>query len=322
MQRYNPQNQATKMGVISLWGLTLFLILFIVYVIGSNQKLFARKYSLYMFVPNTYGLNPGAFITLSGRKVGVVGKLDFQSRNDQAGIQVELKIDRAYAQFITATSMATIQTMGILGDKYVDISLGDLQSPVLQPGSFIQATSAPELTTVITEAVAAISDFRLTLSRLNQLAGDVADGKGVLGMLVEDPPAKNNLGQLLANLNQLSQRMRDGQGTIARFVNDSTVFHSLKATAQNLDRISTKIDRGEGSLGRMIADTTFIARLQAISGLTESLLQQVQRGEGTAGKLLTDEKLYEQLLLLTQSLQALTVDVKNNPRKYVTIKVF
>lgn len=322
MPSYNPKNQATRVSVISLWVLTLGLILFIVYVIGTNQKLFAPKYTLYMFVPNTYGLNSGAFITLSGRKVGVVGQLEFTTRHNQAGIQVELKIDRHFAHLITTSSTATIQTMGMLGDKYVDISLGDLQDPVLQPGSLIQATSAPELTTVITEVVAAIGDFRLTLSRLNQLAGDVADGKGVLGMLVADPPARNNLGQLLANLNQLSQRMRDGQGNIAQFVNDSTVFHSIKATMQNLDRISTKIDRGEGSLGRMIADTTLVARLQAISGLTESLLQQMQRGEGTAGKLLADEKLYEQLLLLTQSLQALTVDVKNNPRKYVTIKVF
>ncbi|MDZ7318696.1 MAG: MlaD family protein [candidate division KSB1 bacterium] len=322
MQSYNPKNHATKIGVFSLWGLTLFLILFIVYVIGTNQKLFARKYSLYMFVPNSYGLNSGAFITLSGRKVGVVGKLEFQSRHNQAGIQVELKIDRRYAKMITATSTATIQTMGMLGDKYVDIALGDLRAPVLQPGDYIQANSAPDLSTIVTEAMAAISDLRLTLGRLNQLAGDVANGQGVLGMLIEDRDAKNDLSQVLAQLNQLSQRLNEGSGNVARFIMDSTVFHSVKATAQNLDRLSSKIERGDGTLGRMIADTTLYFNLQSISWLTASLLEQLKQGQGTAGKLLTDEKLYEQLLLLTQSLQALTADVKNNPRKYVTIKIF
>ena len=71
------KNRPVKIGVISLWGLAIFLILFIFYIIGSNQKLFTSKYSIYMFLPNVQNLGSGAFITLSGLKVGVVGELKF-----------------------------------------------------------------------------------------------------------------------------------------------------------------------------------------------------------------------------------------------------
>ncbi|UCE04798.1 MAG: MCE family protein, partial [bacterium] len=165
----SSRNRSVKIGVISLWGLTLFLIIFIVFVIGKNQKLFAPKYSLYMFIPNAQGLNPGAFITLSGLKVGVVGEMDFIQKDDKQGIRVDLKINRKFAHMITASSMATINTMGMLGDKYVDILLGDLSDPVLEKGAFIKTLPPLDLTAIASNAAAAISELQLTLANINKI---------------------------------------------------------------------------------------------------------------------------------------------------------
>jgi len=46
------------------------------------------------------------------------------------------------------------------------------------------------------------------------------------------------------------------------------------------------------------------------------------QGDGTAGRLLKDRALYEQLVQLTRSLDALVKDMKANPGKYVTFELF
>lgn len=318
----SSKSKSVKFGVISLWGLTLFIITFIFVVIGKNQKLFSSKYSIYMFVPNAQGLNPGAFITLSGLKVGVVGEMNFSRSDGQQGILVELKIKREHAKMITTSSVATINTMGMLGDKYIDISLGDLSDPVLNEGAFIKTTPALDLSSIASDAAAAIRGFQLVLKNINRIAEDAINGSGVLWMLIKDKTAQENLAQLLINLNNVSSRIQKGEGSLGQFIQDTTLYVSLKSTAANLDQISSKIQNGEGSLGRLVADTTFYARINSIAVLADSLLDGLQRGKGSAGKLMKDEQLYNQLLLLTKSLNVLTDDIKNNPKKYVTIKVF
>jgi len=318
----SDKNRPVKIGVISLWGLAIFIILFIFFIVGTNQKLFTSKYSLFMFVPGVQGLNAGAFITLSGLKVGVVGELQFTKKDDQQGILVELKIDRKFAPKITASSIAAISTMGMLGDKYVDISLGNLSDPALKEGDFIQTTTSLDLNAMASSATAAIDEFRLTMKSINAITENALNGSGILSMLIEDHSAKTNLASSLLNLNKILNRIENGQGSLGQFARDTALYSSLKNTASNLDKITAKVERGEGSLGKMVADTLLYARLNSISLQTDSLLKNLQRGQGSAGKLLTDEKLYEQLVLLTKTLGELTKDIQENPKKYVTIKVF
>jgi phospholipid/cholesterol/gamma-HCH transport system substrate-binding protein len=314
----STKDRTVKIGVLSLWALAIFII----YIIGTNQKFFTHKYKLFMFVQSAQGLNPGAFITLSGLKVGVVGDMDFAKKDGQQGIIIELKINRKYSEMITTSSVATINTMGVLGDKYVDISLGDFAESPLAEGMYIKANPPLDVSAIATSATGAIEEFKKTLNNVNKLTQQALDGSGVLGMLLADKTAQNNLAQLLSNLTQISDRITNGEGNLGKFAQDTSLFFLLKNSLKNIDQIFSKINRGEGSLGKMVVDTTLYTRLNSISALTDSLLNGLQRGEGSTGKLLKAEDLYNQLLLLTKSLTALTDDIKKNPKRYVTIKIF
>lgn len=318
----SSRSKSVRVGVISLWALMFFLIIFIVAIVGKNQKLFTSKFSLYSFVPNAQGLNPGAFITLSGLKVGVVGEMKFTKKYEQQGIVIELKISREYKKMITTSSKATINTMGMLGDKYVDISLGDLSDPALKEGEFIAMTPPLDLGSIASNATAAISDLQTALNNINKITQQALDGKGMLGLLINDQSAQNNLAQLLSNLDQISTQIKQGKGSLGQFVQDTTLYATFKNATTSLEKIVAKIQRGEGSLGKLVSDTTLFTRLNSISVSADSLFNRLQEGEGTAGKLMEDEQLYEQLLMLTKSLIALTEDIKKNPKKYVTIEVF
>ncbi len=53
-----------------------------------------------------------------------------------------------------------------------------------------------------------------------------------------------------------------------------------------------------------------------------SFMEKLDKGEGTLGRLAGDEKLYKDLEETTKSLKELIKDIKENPKKYLTIKVF
>jgi phospholipid/cholesterol/gamma-HCH transport system substrate-binding protein len=48
----------------------------------------------------------------------------------------------------------------------------------------------------------------------------------------------------------------------------------------------------------------------------------MERGEGTLGRLSRDEALYDNLAAAVISLDSLLVDIRLNPKRYVTIEIF
>jgi phospholipid/cholesterol/gamma-HCH transport system substrate-binding protein len=126
-----------RVGLLVLVGMGL--LIFILAIVGSNIKLFTPEYRLMLFVPNIEGLVNGSMVTLAGRKIGFVNDMQFVQVEGQNGVQVELKLDKSFQDRITDHSQAIIRTIGLLGDKYVDISLGTPGERVLKDGEYLNA---------------------------------------------------------------------------------------------------------------------------------------------------------------------------------------
>lgn len=319
--KISEKNRPVKIGVYSLWILSLSLFLFIFYIVGSNQRLFTPKRSFYLFLPNSQGLIKGAFVSLSGLKVGVVSGLELAEQREQPGIRIEIKISTAFADRITQSSVAVIRTMGVLGDKYVDIVPGTARELPLAPGSVIPTENPADMSALFGDASAALTEFQGILANLHVITEQALAGTSMLGTLTTDRTARDNLVQLLDNINRISSRIAAGQGTAGQLIQDPTLYGKLNRTVDNLDAISTQISQGQGTLGKLVADTTFYGRVNSIADRTDTLLKTLQ-GDGTAGQLIKDEELYTRLLSLTRSLTELTEDLKKNPKKYVSFKIF
>ncbi|MEJ2067887.1 MAG: MlaD family protein, partial [Deltaproteobacteria bacterium] len=112
-------------------GIFVVVILFLfgaaVFTIGSHQKYFQRQYTLWASFSNIKGLIVGAPVRLAGLTVGRVNDIHFPENPAVKTIRVELKINKGVQKRICGDSIASIQTMGLLGDKYVEISLGSPQ---------------------------------------------------------------------------------------------------------------------------------------------------------------------------------------------------
>lgn len=78
-------------------------------------------YTLYARFNNVSGLNHRARVTIAGVQVGRVTAIGIDPLDVRA--RVEMEIDSS-VDYITEDSIAAIQTAGILGEKYIAISVG------------------------------------------------------------------------------------------------------------------------------------------------------------------------------------------------------
>jgi phospholipid/cholesterol/gamma-HCH transport system substrate-binding protein len=125
---------------------------------------FARKYRLEIYVPGSSGVTIGAPVQLDGIDVGKVEGIDFAppSENPNTGrsIQLTLSIRKRYQAEIRTDSLATLETAGLLGARFVSISRG-FGGAVIAPGGEIP-TRVPPLAQV----------------RLNDILATIANASG------------------------------------------------------------------------------------------------------------------------------------------------
>ncbi len=317
----HKKSNGFKTSVYLMLALSIILVGLIFYVVGSNQKLFDAKYSIYMFKPNAESLIPGAFITLSGLKVGVVGKMELTDRDKQRGVLIELKIDKDYRNYITTSSVAQIKTMGVLGDKYVDISLGRSTEAALKTNALIQSSSSINMDEVMTDAAGSVVQLKRVLTNLNTITQNILNGNGTIGRLVQDSGMADNLNTTLRNVKNVSSALNAGQGSAGKFLHDTTLYHSLANTTARFEMISKQIAQGKGTLGKAIADSALFVQIKSAVQQADTLLGKLQ-GKGTLGHLINDKEYYKELLRLTKDLRILTEDIKQHPEKYGSFSLF
>src|SRR5581483_9839242 len=112
-----------RVGLLVIASFAL-LALAIFYVSGQSG-IFTKKYSITAFFASANGLRSGAEVWLEGVTIGNVDQVRISKLPDpRRSVEVELKLNDTYKNIIRTDSMVTIGTIGLLGDKYVDITRG------------------------------------------------------------------------------------------------------------------------------------------------------------------------------------------------------
>lgn len=234
-------------------GIFVVIILFLfgvgIFAIGSHQKYFQRQYTLWTSFSNIKGLMVGAPVRLAGLTVGRVNVIRFPEDPRAKMIAVELKINKGVQKRIREDSIATIQTMGLLGDKYVEVSLGSPQFEVMPDEAIIASNDPVDLMEYAAKLEEAIDAVNTILIDVKEISSQVRGGKGLLHAILYDPAG----GELVNNLSVAS-------GSADELMQD------LTSTVKSINAIVKKVERGEGSLGGIINDPTVYEDLKVILG--------------------------------------------------------
>jgi len=294
--------------------------------LGAAANLFGSRYELITFVPNANGLRVGGSVTVAGQLAGTVSSIDFlpPDADTTRNLKVIVEIDQALQQQVREDSRARLRTLGLLGDKIVDITPGTPRFAVLPANDTLQVEPALDYEGVLLQASGAVNDMVQLTRDLKGITGGMARGEGTVGQLLTNRSLYDELNGTLARTNALVSRLSAPNGSLAKLLDDPALYHNLNSMIGSVDSLVRQMRAENGTFGKLLADDTLYTHLVSITSGADSLVRQLTRGNGFAARMIADQQLYEQLTKTITDLNAILADVRQNPRKYTRgmIKVF
>lgn len=216
-------------GVFVILGFVGFV--FVLFNINGGKGIFSRDGVLYGRFHQVKGLNYGSEVALAGLRVGTVTKITI-APDDTKQLVAEFTVSKEMIDKIRQDSVATIKTSGVLGDKYIEISIGSLDQPPIKSGTYIKTEEPADLFTKTGSVVEDISskfkrgsDFDQLLVNLNKVATNVAAITGDM----RTGGSGEKFTRATAHLEGILRKINSGEGTLGALVNDPTVYEDLKA---------------------------------------------------------------------------------------------
>ena len=305
------ENTKKEIRVGAMIALGLIIIFSAFFIIGGKEGIFTKRYKLYARFDNIEGLNIGAPVRLGGWKVGNIDDIRFTDDAKGEAIIVTMSIKSSSFIRIREDSKARLGSMGLLGDRTIDISLGSPSEKPLAPGSYVQAIQGDIIKTV--EEIA---------DNANKITAKINEGKGSLAQIINDPRLYTNLDSLLMIWADLSQKINSGEGNLAQIMNDSTLYRNFTLFLVKSNEFITALNSGEGSLGKFVRDDQLYDHTDSLIAALNTTLTMINNGEGTLGQLTTNQNLYNQLSTTLSSLDSLLVDIREHPKRYIKISIF
>jgi phospholipid/cholesterol/gamma-HCH transport system substrate-binding protein len=317
-----------KVGALILVALVVVAIAIL--KLGQSVHLFAKRYTLVSFVPNTAGLREGGQVTVAGQLAGSVKSIEFLpvDADTLRNLKIVIEIDKAAQQQVRRDSQAKLKTLGLLGDKVFDISPGTPRFSALNDGDTLELGEALDYEAVLAQASGALDQVVTLTGSLQKVANGVVAGEGTIGQLLTNRQLFDNLNSTLATTNTLMARLQNPRGTVGQLLNDPTLYNNLNRVLGSADTLvaalGSGINSGNGTVGKLLRDDSLYVRLlSTVSGM-DSLVTAMNGGNGTLKKLFTDEQLYSRILESVTNLNQVLTDVRSNPGRYTRglIRVF
>ena len=173
---------------------TLVILGIGVFLIGDKQLLFSSTYQLKTNFKNVVGLDPGAEVLVGGVAKGSVKRIELPP-TPGGDVTVVMKMEKSTRGIIRADSVASIQTEGLLGDKYVAISFGSDSAPEVQNGATIASAPPLELSDVVKKTDEVMTSLKQSTDSFKEIGEKINEGKGTMGALVNDKQVYKELNQ-------------------------------------------------------------------------------------------------------------------------------
>ena len=313
-----------KVGVvITLALLTLFVTVFFA---GNIQNLFSPKIQIKAEIKDIRGLRKGAPVWISGIEVGSVKNIDL---NPEHGTLVAMLINKGAAKFIKKDSKASVLTMGLLGDKYIEISDGSAQAEPIKPGDMIQGTTQLEIQDIVNASSESIQKVTGFMDKFGSFIEKIEKGEGTIAKFLTDPSIYDNLRDTTKTLSMILKDFKESEGTMKLLMKDPSLYNKLLSTTSSLEEFSRKLNKGQGTLKRLAEDPQLYENLDTASKQLSLILKRIDSGEGFAGSLVKDKELDREMKdTLTELKTSVTEfkelirDVREHPKKYFKFSVF
>lgn len=260
-------------GIFSFFSFIVFII--ITLSLTQENSFFEAYKSHYTLVDDAIGLISKSPIKIAGLDVGKIDKITL----DQGKAKIFIKIKKSI--FIPQDSSVSIKTSGVLGDKYMEISLGKDSQPLLKntplklTGSSNDLYGAGEsLVSELRDIVKSIKEQFLgaqdeILKTMTSQIKSILNNVNATSEILSTISTKNELKfhHIITNLSLFSEKL------------SHLNLKSLETFSENMTILSTNLKEGKGTLGKLLTDDELVNKateaLNSVNTLTRKFTASV-----------------------------------------------
>lgn len=307
--KYPARVTIRKEFKVGLLAVTAILVLYfgVDFLKGSDVFSSSRKY--YVSYAEVDGLASSNPVMYNGFQIGLIRRINIYQGREKP-ILVTLEISKNIS--IGDSAKAILSNNGLLGGKMI----------VLDPGILGTTLKSDTLFGYIEPGLA---------SMLGDKAQPVVDNFNQLMVRMDDLIASfsTTADKLNATLISLEKLSNNTNGLVENTQKDiTTTAHNLEILSKNLlstENELAKILKKVDVLGDSLTKADLAGTIHSIHRTSDQLaksMESINQGKGSIGKLLKNDSLYNNMTASTVALNALLVDFKANPKRYVHFSVF
>lgn len=293
-------------------------LLIIGYSLLKGNEVFSSSDSYYAVYNSVEGLSVSNPVKIKGVHVGRVSNIFLGDK-----VTVEFKINGGIK--IPKHSIARIASADILGSRQIDIDLSN-EKDFHKDGDTLTSDVQESLTSSVKAEILPVKQKAENLmSSIDSVITTIHE--------VFNNETRDNIIRSVKSITQTLDHINSSSENIDNLLEKNTtklqnIFNNIESITLNLKKNEDNITAILSNLNQITDSLAKANLIQTINNAKETLahtseiLDKINNGKGSIGLLINDDKLYNNLEQSSKNLDALLVDLKENPGRYVHLSVF
>ena len=233
----------------------IFILCVMILFFGDND-FFKKGYDLKVHFHFTNGVKIGAPVRFAGVEIGKVKEIHIL--NDGSNVELVLWIQKGIV--IREDASIYINTLGVMGEKYIEFVGGTVRSAILKPGwAPLRGVDPIPINEMLSIAQNVAREVNGLVTSVRSILDDPQTISNIKDIFANTKELTGNLKQLTSELNLVVNENRVSlYKSIESFRNSSDALHEDLSLVKN---ILTKIDNKEGTLGLLVGDDSIYKNL-------------------------------------------------------------
>jgi phospholipid/cholesterol/gamma-HCH transport system substrate-binding protein len=329
----SPQRvQWAKLRVLVVAVAALAILVVLVHLL-SGGAWFTPKSTLRTYLPDSSGLEAGADVELHGVLIGKIESLRLtRSKDPNRAVEVRMEVQDDFRRHIPVDSVTGIESETLLGDQYINITMGRSSQPV-PPGGELRFRAPSNIMQNID-----LRQFAAQLKIIDRTIRDIQAGKGGLGVFINTDTMYRNSLAAVSGLEQNLRKATQVQSRLGQFLYSTETYEQIQAPFRQLDkrladlqaspylRDSAQYDRLRDQIERVrraLPKGRFFTSdedYREWNRLAEGWIDAID--SLATGPLVGNASTYETWTGKLRNMESFLKEFREDPQKFLRIKVF
>lgn len=214
---------------VGLFVFIAFVLLAVIVFSISDFYTAQPQYSLRVRFSFAAGVEVGAPVRLAGVGVGEVRSIRIYRDEASQRMQAELSVRLTREAKIEEDAVAYINTLGLIGEKYVEIIPGTPGARLLRGGELLVGKDSIPSEKLMESGYQVVQQLEQTIVSLNAVIGDEKNRAALKETLAHSAQATEKLDRLLDQANLLMAKVNSGEGTVGKLLTQDDLYRDLQA---------------------------------------------------------------------------------------------